>query len=236
MKPSVIFGVLALAFIITGVTRADVIYTEDFGEGQVGGVQTSMYSEGWGGWYGSTATDCSTSSTTGVYLYPGTSTSDGRYVYTATNALIATDEVPVVSTSDLQSISFLANHNSTSATARMGVMIESNYYVTDETFSMKDAGSSSDWGLAETHTFTWTNAASAWRVLDFVPGSTLAVGDLVTSDLSGDVVAFGVFFSSNAMRIDNFTVSAVPEPGTLLLVFAGLVPLLVWPRLRRRST
>ena len=232
MKSTVIFGVLASALVTTSIARAGVIYTEDFGT-ETGPL--SLASVGWGAWSGTAATDVSSTAWNPVYL-PNAVGVTGRYVYVGSvPSLVTTTEPGSVATTALESVSFVARCDNTSATMRVVAQIEDDWYATSTAFNDNDG--TGDWAEAATLTFTWTNAASAWQQLNFDPGSGLSLGSAVSSDLSGSVTAFGVFFGdSSASRIDNFTVSAVPEPGTLLLVFTGLVPLLVWPRLRRRST
>ncbi len=243
MKSAAICSFLALVFIITSVARTEVIYTEDFDSGT--GDTVSLSSQGWGGWNTISATDKSTSTADQICVFVGTSPangksgSDGRYFMVrnaSTPALITTAEVGSVATSELQSVSFVANHSSTSSVARVVAKIGDNWYATSDTFSMLSAGDPYDWdNKADLDTFTWTNAASAWRALNFTPASTLTLGDTITSDLSGDVTEFGVYFAGGSdMRIDDFKVSTVPEPATALLAIVGLVPLLVGARLRRR--
>jgi hypothetical protein len=42
--------------------------------------------------------------------------------------------------------------------------------------------------------FNWTTAASAWNSLTFIPGTTLALGSGLLSDLPGDnITAFGLY-------------------------------------------
>ncbi len=84
--------------------------------------------------------------------------------------------------------------------------------------------------------FNWTPSASAWDSLSFVPGTTLALGGVIGSDLPADpITAFGLYsdavFDTNGVggvatrRWDSYEIDGtaiVPEPSTVALVFVGL--------------
>jgi hypothetical protein len=94
--------------------------------------------------------------------------------------------------------------------------------------------------------FNWSNAASAWRNLTFVPGTTLALGGAVGSDLPADpITAFGLYsdpvLDTNGVggvatrRWDTYTISAtaIPEPSSVALVLIGLGALVGLRRSRK---
>ena len=206
---------------MSAVVHAEVIYTENFGTGT-----TVLPSDvGWDAWVGSTAS----TAIGGVFYVNGQySDSTGRYLVMTNNtlALAATVEPGDVTTENIQSVSWLANHNDTTSAVRVAVQIGADWYATYETFSMSSAGGSDQWDeKAELHSFVWTNAKSAWRSLAFTPGVELALAtETIDSDLSGDVVSFGVLIErTDHVRIDDFTIDAVPEPSIwALLTIVGV--------------
>lgn len=85
--------------------------------------------------------------------------------------------------------------------------------------------------LNNTALSTWENVgmdiqSASWNNLTFVSGSTLIEGGAAGA-LSGTVQAIGVYdadATGEKVRLDNFTVEAIPEPATLSLIgCAGLL-------------
>jgi hypothetical protein len=75
-----------------------------------------------------------------------------------------------------------------------------------------------------------------WNSLNFVSGSTLSEGGSTTLPLSGTVQAIGVFDASTtsgaAVRVDNFTVQAIPNPATVGMVGISTIGLRILKRNR----
>ncbi len=230
MRFAVVSAVLASILSVVCIARAEMVYFEGFGS--VG--NTSLTSQGWQGWNTTSAADISAKTGEPIYVFEGTDW-DGRYFIArsnATPAFITTDEAGTIAVDNLESISFRSNHDNTSAAVRVAAQIDGNWYATVDTFSMSAGGNAYNWTeTAELDTFLWTNDASAWRTLNFTPGSTLGLGSTLTSDLAGDVTQLGLYFTGGALRIDDFTVNAVPEPGTCSLVLGALL-LLAYSRRR----
>lgn len=102
---------------------------------------------------------------------------------------------------------------------RLTVQVAGNWYVTNTLFTTPALGSTS---LAE-KTWSFTNDATQWSLLNFTSGSTLGVDSTaLTGTLpSGNITGFGVYIDPNTsyVRFDNFSiVSSVPEPSTALLL------------------
>ena len=155
------------------------------------------------------------------------------------------------------SISFYSGNTSNNPNAyvnniptwRIAVQIDGNWYVSStqlvQTINIANAAGFASSG--QQLVFNWTTAASAWLNLDFVPGTTLAVGGPVGSDLPNDpITAFGLYsdpsVNTNGLwnatatrRWDTFQIdgTAIPEPSTVALVFISLGALLGLARSRK---
>ena len=230
MRFAVVSAVLASILSVVCIARAEMVYFEGFGSGS----STSLASQGWQGWNTTSAADISIRTVEPIYVYQGTDW-DGRYFIArseATPAFITTDEAGTIAVDNLESISFRSNHDNTSSAVRVAAQIDGNWYASVATLSMTANGDGWNWQeKSELDTFLWTNDASAWRTLNFTPGSTLGLGSTLTSDLAGEVTQLGLYFTGGALRIDDFTVNAVPEPGTCSLVLGALL-LLAYSRRR----
>ena len=139
---------------------------------------------------------------------------------------------------DLTSFSWYLGNGNTTDPARLAIRIGSDWFATNTTFlsdlAVANAGEFST--KAGLETFNWTTAASAWRDLTVIPGTSLAVaGTARTNPLpTGNIDAFGVFFDTrNAnQRIDTFEINAIPEPSSVALIGLALAAGLF---LRRRQ-
>lgn len=110
---------------------------------------------------------------------------------------------------------------------QVAVRIEDDWFVSEQSFSNASAGS---WDLMRLNF-----GRASWLELDFEPDSLLALGDPASLPAIGDITAFGLFVDNavDTHRIDSFTIFAVPEPtSAVLLVVAGLC--LALGRRRRR--
>ncbi len=226
---AIVFGLF-----IAGTAQAETIYTENFGPGDAGNV--TLNSVGWDAWYGTSATHCGHQNYVRLFVYEQAGGSTGGYMYSSPSSLnptgLATTAEPgSVSTNILESISFRDRNANSSDTIRIVAKIGVNWYATDQAFT-----SDNSW-TSPAQTFNWTNSASAWRNLTFTPGTVLSLGaDTISSDLSGNVTEFGMYTVNDGghMRIDDFTINVIPEPGSVVLIAAGLITLLGWMGLRRR--
>jgi len=157
-----------------------------------------------------------------ISRYPGPDGAEGGYVYLqAKDAWVDTDTEFVVyvqetldrTAHELTSMTWEMKNDYADTLARVAVCIDDAWYVSDETFSQ-----SSTWAEQE---FDFTDAADAWRSLDFDmaggPGSDIEVGDLLSADLpGGDITRFGLYFLNNGgnmliARVDDFNVGSVPS-------------------------
>jgi len=93
---------------------------------------------------------------------------------------------------------------------------------------------------AQKVTFNWTTAASAWDSLNFTPGTTLALGSTLVSDLpAGNITAFGLYSDTvtgtggATRRVDTFQIDPVPEPSSVVLVLSGVGMLMGLRRARK---
>ncbi|MDZ7619411.1 MAG: hypothetical protein U1E05_20620 [Patescibacteria group bacterium] len=231
MRSVVLFAVSAWFLSAAGPARAEIVYFEGFGSG----TNTSLTSQGWQGWNTASAVNISNRTDEPIYVFTGTDW-DGRYFIVrggSTPALIATDEAGPIPVEHLRSVSFMSNHDNTSSAVRVAAEIGGNWYVTVQTFSMSANGDAYNWqGKAELDLFTWTNDASAWQALNFTPGTTLGLGGVLASDLTGEVTRLGLYFTGGPLRVDDFTVMAVPEPGTCLLAVGAWLLVLCVSRRR----
>ncbi len=132
----------------------------------------------------------------------------------------------------IQDMSFYSGNNYTASLEHFAVQIDGNWYATVQTFGNATAVSSAAnfATQAQLDTFTWTTAASAWESLTYVPGTSLAIGSVLSSALPSDnITAFGLYSdgtgASSTIRVDTFEIDAttVPEPGVLALVGIGML-------------
>lgn len=88
---------------------------------------------------------------------------------------------------------------------RVAVQIDGLWYVTKALFSSP----ANAWS---NQSFTFTPAAASWRLLEFTPGHSLAMGANPTADLpAGRITGFGLFTEATTgetRRFDTFSVSA----------------------------
>jgi len=129
-------------------------------------------------------------------------------------------------------ISWYQGHNRSDMESRVALRIEGQWYVSTEGFTNPAVSSGSDFNAqAEQQVFTFTTMASAWQALDFVPGSTLALGANLTQQLpGGNVEAFGLLVlnsstnESKTLRFDTYQVE-VEEASANVAVLQGQLSL-----------
>jgi PEP-CTERM motif len=159
---------------------------------------------------------------------------------------IATTSAYTIDTSAyaIQDISFYSGNNFTTSLEHFVVQIDGNWYASTQTFGNSAAVSSAGnfAAQAQLDTFTWTTAASAWETLNYTPGTTLTVGSVLTSPLSGDnITAFGLYSDgtgvSSTIRADTFEIDAtpVPEPGSLALAALSGFGMMIGLRRSRKA-
>jgi len=242
MKPSI--HSLFLSALMLSAAPAAVIHTEDFNP-TFDTNPKSFSSVLWNAHRGASAADVS-SSTTSSYIITNSTGAGG---VAGIGARIGLSEIGMAWTpgftpvplADLVSLSFQSNNNLTTDFSRITIGIDVGgsiqWFATLQTFGRDSAiaGTSSNFGTnGELESLSFTTAASAWRSVTFVPGSSLALGATSVSSLpSGTLAAVGILTENNAetMRFDQFRIEAVPEPSAVVAVVPGL--LLMGGRRRR---
>jgi len=110
---------------------------------------------------------------------------------------------------------------------RAAVRVGSDWYVSDTDFTIKEGG----WSLTNPDA-TWNIDADSvnWYSLTFDPGVAMGVGSQVALPTTGTVTAFGFYADAQAynraIRMDNYKISAVPEPATIALLAMGMLAVL----------
>jgi hypothetical protein len=150
----------------------------------------------------------------------------------------------------IQDISFYAGSAANAGVIpgfRIAVQIGGNWYASTSVLANPIAVTSAanfhlgaGSGGAQQVTFTWTTAASAWDSLSFTPGTSLALGSTLVSDLpAGNITAFGLYSDTvtgtggATRRVDTFQIDPVPEPSSVVLVLSGVGMLMGLRRSRK---
>ncbi len=132
-----------------------------------------------------------------------------------------TDDLDTIDVDEVDGLQVTLNNKSTGDSVRFAVRIGGQWFVSDATFSIDPAGIGyNNWANAQTLELDFATDQAMWRLLQLNPGSTLALGDVATFDLSGNVDALGLFMQTAAdglIRADDLGLIAIPEPGTLVL-------------------
>lgn len=233
---------LGLALCLAGplAAQTSIHYQETFAG--LTGVQ-AFSSYGWSAHAGPLASDRSTNVFTGSNdgqfvsgsgVSPDSTGGIGAKTFAATGrtAIEWTAEFAPVSTDLVSSISFQGRNDNSADIQRIAIRIDTTWYVSSATFANP---TSTTW---QQHTLTFTTDAAAWLSLDFVPGSSLSSGVVLTSDLpSGNLTAIGLFNPTHAgtYRFDDVTLTtlAIPEPATYAAL-GGAAALVCAVFLRRR--
>jgi len=163
---------------------------------------------------------------------------DVVYPKNGTDVIIWTDEYTVDTSSwNISEVSWYQAECYNDA-SHLAVRIGQNWYVSVQTWSVPGGNPIRffDPDVSSKCTFVWTTEADKWRELNFVPGSSLVLGDVLDSELpQGDITAFGVFVEQERKvcawtQIDTFTILGTPVPEPTSLVLLGLTSLFLWRR------
>jgi len=125
----------------------------------------------------------------------------------------------------------------TGSSVRLMVQVNGNWYATSQAFTNTVSYTANDFATSTSadlsKSFSFTTAASAWRSVSLVSGSTLSLGSVLGSDLSSSsITGVGFFIQSPTInvssRIDSLVI--VPEPGAFALAGLGLLGLAFFHR------
>jgi hypothetical protein len=127
---------------------------------------------------------------------------------------------------------------------RLAVQVGTSWFVTSQTFTTANISGATFGTTAELKTFNFTTTSTAWHTLTFTQNGiaangsgSLSLGATATSNLSGNINAWGIYVDSGTganVRFDTFTVSAIPEPSAFAAL-AGLGMLGFAATRRRRA-
>lgn len=244
MKYSSSSHLLAIAIPIcmlgfSSALQAAVIYTETFDNTTAGNQSFQTAGVNWSVHRTSSATayDLSNNSiTTSPVISNGASVSGAvnGFLFQSNQAgninaphIWWTNETTFGDISLLDSLTVDLRNGSTNEDLRFALQVGSSWYVSQSVFnnSVVDVA---------TLNLSLDVENASYFSLNFTPGVTLSMGTAASLPLSGTVTAVGLFTGSRDntnIRIDNFRVSAIPEPSTALLGSLGVLALL---RRRRR--
>lgn len=222
---------LLLPFVIlpwNSLSAAVVYYSESFPNTAANNNRPHNHAEiGWQAHIGSGATaNSSNTGNSGGFVVPDSVSGYGAKANTGSVGIAWTTEfAPInMSLTEITSLSFRSNNNNASDVMRFAVRIDSQWYVTTQSFTHAGGGIYNDWSGAENEVFNFTTNAASWQLLNFTAGSTLSTGAVLSSALpTGTLSAAGIYLESNSgvVRYDDFTINVVPEPSAAALVFAG---------------
>lgn len=253
LKLVVLGGVILLS--VQATQAQTPIYREVFGNSTT--TNNYLSSVGWAGAWGATATDSSNPSPNNFGISsslsdpgnldninaggPAASLSNGFLFTSGTGASLnnwfayTTSYTIDPTATPIQDISIFAGSAANSTFGipgfRIAIQTDGNWYVSTavlaNTVAVASGGNFNS--QAQQVTFNWTTAASAWESLTFVPGTSLVVGSVLSSPLSGDpITGFGLYSdqepgAGNATRrVDTFQIDIVPEPGSVALMLLGI--------------
>ncbi|MGZ0654769.1 hypothetical protein ACWPKO_15880 [Coraliomargarita sp. W4R53] len=184
--------------LLAGVARADVIYKEAFNNSS--GADASLDVVDWN-------VNVSASGTSIAKTPAGPFLSLNSSVFSSNDNsrwLVWTDEASFGSISNITSLSMdLQNNDGTTEDLQFALKIDGNWYVSQSVLNGR----------------LWENVSldvqsGLWNSLDFVADSSLVEGAVANLPESGTLQAVGVYnnLQSDRVRIDNFTIQAIPEP------------------------
>ncbi len=233
----------ATAIGVTTATMAATVYTENF---QIYEHRSSLNTAGWS-YYLTNNTGVVDRSSIGnsdigdIYNYTGNKyaysqpKADGSYPDSGPGLMFTTDTVTGLDSTDISDLSMMSvalladGTGGDPALGRLAIQIGSQWYASDETMTSTSntgpTGSFANFQLSSTDFDNGNN----WRLMTVTTGvaGEISVGSIAGGTLSGDVTAFGVYSengnSGDHFRIDDFSITVIPEPSTLILgLLAGL--------------
>jgi hypothetical protein len=232
-------AVLAVSTLCVATSvMADTVYTEDF---TVSGT-TNFGAVGWNAYLFSDAGNLSDLSTTGQttiagvfhtdygYMNPGSSESyddaDGPGLMFTTETTAALDSTDITDILSLSVDTRLDGSSEDPAVARFAIQIGSQWYVSDISLSITTetgaSGTITNFATSELFDFSSGDNWLEMTVTTGTGGGITVASSTVGGTLSGDVTAFGVYadFGNDGdhFRIDNYSVTVIPEPGTFALL------------------
>lgn len=234
-------GLLALLSLIPSSLRAAPIYEETFTNTSLPLVNKPVNFVGWNGYSGASATDVSTvdpsgtpNSYVGISSVAGNPNSSIGYLSFVNNAAATTFAAVEtgLSINSPTDISWAMNASASGNSVYLLVQVGGNWYASSSAFVTPATGNATAFQTSPTVTTTFTTTASAWRDFTLNPGTSMALGSVLGSDLSSSVVTGIGFYttSTGVTRID--TLQVVPEPGAMAMVVMGLMGVTL---LRKRS-
>lgn len=256
-KLAIIAVVSALSLFAVMEAKSQIIYKEDFNYIEPATGNLAVKAIGWSFYIGSGATDASdkndsTDSYAAIAGGAGNPNTSKGALFVQKRVAGARDFAAVNAFSaglDVKSGSSISwTMGNTAKEIKLSLMIQvggdgtvgsGHWYVSTAQWANQTTyGTIADFAAATTASVTFsmnfTTSGSAWKELTLVPGSSMAVGNTLTSDLGGDgsVKISGIGFyimtpdAIGVTRLDTLTITtaAVPEPTmTILLLGVGAV-------------
>lgn len=240
-----LLSTVALAVVLSATDgMSQVLYSETFTNNT--GSSKGLSYVGWNSYISSTAVDVSNTAT---YLPSGGgneyfSTAAGVGNPTGTNGYMSMYSQPATGTetftayktglnlsltSGVSTITWQMNATAAGkATTRILVQVGGSWYASNATFTPTDYGT--DFAAATTGSYTFSTLASNWVSFSITPGTSMALGSALGSDLSSSTITGIGFYSDVAkyatFRVDTLAVNAVPEPNTVALLLLGAIGML----------
>jgi PEP-CTERM motif-containing protein len=158
--------------------------------------------------------------------------------FTGNYILAATPTGMSIATSPSLTFSWYQGDANVPDAFQLAVQIGSQWYASTTTFATAAQGAanfeySSSTAVLESIAFSPT--AANWDILNFTPTTTLSLGSVSGSDLSGNITGVGLYDAaapSGNMRVATFTITSAPEPSSYALLVGGLALLVIIRRKR----
>jgi len=131
---------------------------------------------------------------------------------------------------NVSAVTWYQGHNNANLATRFAIEIDGQWFVTNQTFTNTAVASGGNFqnatGGAEEKTFTWSAAASDWLELNFIQGSSIAIGNPASADLSGEITSIGLYADgiNGTFRADNLEIQGTPVGGNLPPVVENPIP------------
>jgi len=118
-----------------------------------------------------------------------------------------------LSTTTITEFNWFQGH-SANATTRIAIQMNGQWYVSTATFTGPNIGSASNFPAQATEqTLPFSTAAASWQELNFTAGSTLSLGNTLSSDLpNGTITGFGMYGQNGGgftMRFDTYQIEGM---------------------------